>query len=356
MRKKWAGVLATAATGALLLSACGGGGSASSGGHEEVKLTFVTAWPEKVQNNDGFWIFRDRLKQKAPWVTIDYRGGPEVIPPSQMIEGVSSGAFDGAHIPGDYYSGQLPAVDLQRFTPFTPTQERENGIAKLYQDIHKPLGVHYVGHTHSGIPQVLLLKDRIDKPDLSGKTIRTSAATTCMVKSLGGTPVDMPGGEVYTALERGVVQGTAWASVGPTSWGFEKQTKYYLSPRFYDSIANTLINQDKWESLDKETQEAINATMAEVEPEIFKSYQEASAKETALWNKAGMKRIEFTGQDADKILSIAYKDCLNDVDWTRINQRSPEAAQLRQKFEAGYGSDLTKVVPGGVKIKGTDES
>ncbi|MGJ3509884.1 TRAP transporter substrate-binding protein DctP [Enemella sp. A6] len=359
MKKRWAVTIAGALAGALALSACGGGGGAGGGGddgeREEVTLTFVTGFPEKLVNNQGFWMFRDKLKENAPWVTIDYRGGPEVIPPNQMMEGVSSGAYDGAHMPGDYYVSQLPAMDLQRFTPFTPAEERENGVADLWQQVHEPLGLHYVGHTHSGIPQIIFLKDKIDKPDLSGKSIRTSPATSYMVRAMGGTPVEMPGAEVYTALERNVVQGSAWTSVGVSDLGIDDQTKYWISPRFYDSLANTVINKDRWDSLEPETQEAITKTINEVEPEIFDYYQKLSAEETQAWLDKGLQRIEFTDADAEKILDIAYNKAMNDLDWDRMKEMTPQAEEIRTKFEEKYSEDLTKAVPGGVMIKGTNE-
>ena len=77
-------------------------------------------------------MFVDTLKEKAPWVTIEYKGGTEVMGPNLLIEGVASGAIDGAHLPGDYYVDQLPVMEIARFTPFTPSQERENCVIGPY--------------------------------------------------------------------------------------------------------------------------------------------------------------------------------------------------------------------------------
>lgn len=214
----------------LTLVACGGGGGTAGGGDEgdatPVTLRFVTAFPKDVKNNDGFFLFVERLEENAPWITIDYRGGPEVMAPNLLAEGVSNGSIDGANLPGDYYVEQLPLMEIARFTPFTPTEERDNGVYDLYDEAHQTLGVKYLGHTSGAMPQLLMFKDHMDTPDLSGKSIRVSAATSGMVSALGGTPVSLPGGEVYTALERGTVQGTAWASVGPSDFGFHEQVSY----------------------------------------------------------------------------------------------------------------------------------
>ena len=331
----------------LVLSGCGAGG----GDGKDVRLTFLTAFPEKGQNNDGFWIFVEVLKEKAPWIEVDYRGGPEVVSPTDLIEDVSTGAYDGGHLPGDYYAGQMPLMELQRFTPYSPMEERENGVYDLLATAHEEIGVHYLGHTHAGVPQSLLLKDRIESPDLTGRSIRGSSAATSMITSLGGTPVDMPGDEVFTALERGVIDGTVWASVGPSTFGFHTEVGYYVEPRWYESLANTVISLDTWEALDDRSRQALTEAMIEAEPKIFEHYQKLSEQETAAWEEAGMERIEFTDADAEKMMQIAYRDSWDQLDWKRIASKSPEAAELRRKYEEGYGEDLSEAVPGRARIE-----
>jgi TRAP-type transport system periplasmic protein len=335
------------------LAACGSESEAgtSEGGPEEVTLSFVTAFPEEHPLNDGFWMFVEELEERAPWVEVDYRGGPETMEAAVMIEGVSSGAVDGAYLPGDYYVAQVPALEIARFTPFTPSEEREAGVADLWGKVHEQAGLHYVGHASSGMPQVLLLTDEIDKPDLSGMSVRTSPATSNMVASLDGIPVDLPGTEIFTALERGVADGTAWTSVGVVALGFHDLVSYDLAPRFYESLANVVLNHESWESLDEATQDVITETMTDLEPKIFDHFANMAAEETAQWRAAGIELIEFEGDDAQQILEIAYRDAWDALDWDRISANGPEAEEIRSLFEAEYGEDLTEVVPGGAVVE-----
>lgn len=344
--------VALTATACTLLAACGGGssGEPGAGGGEEVKLSFVTSFPEDHTLNEGFFMFVEELEKNAPWITVDYKGGPETMEPTQMIEGVQSGAIDGAALPGDYYVKQVPALEIARFTPYTPSEERSEGVADLWQQIHEQAGLHYVGHTISGIPQILFLKDEINSADLSGMSIRTSSATSNMVKSLGGTPVDLPGGEIFTAMERGVIDGTAWTSVGAVDLGIPKVADYYIEPRFYDSLANTVISKETWDSLDPKSQEAITSTMEELEPKIFDHYGDLAATETAAWQDAGMKQIQLEGEGGQKILEIAYVEAWDNLDWDRISSKGSAAEEIRKKFEAEYANDLSTVVPGGTSI------
>lgn len=348
MRRK--SVAACAVALCMVTAACGKSSGGTTDGHENVELTFVTSFPENHPLNEGFFMFTKELEKRAPWITVNYKGGPETMDPDLMIEGVQSGAVDGAALPGDYYVQQVPALELARFSPYNPTEEREEGVAKLWEQIHEDVGLHYVGHSISGIPQTIFLKDKTNGLDFSGRSIRTSSATSNMVKVLGGTPVDLPGSEVYTALERGVIEGSAWTSVGATDLGIPKVAKYYVQPRFYDSLANTVINHKTWESLDSETQDVITETMTDLEPKIFDHFGRMAAEETAAWEKAGTKPLTFTGRDEQKVLSIAYIDAWESLDWERISSKGPEAAALRKKFTNAYPDDLGTVVPGGTTI------
>ncbi|SDB81919.1 TRAP-type C4-dicarboxylate transport system, substrate-binding protein [Raineyella antarctica] len=352
--KKRIGAAVIAALTSVALAACGQSGTSTTanGEHAPVTLSFITGNPEDHPISDGFWMFRDKLAQTAPWVKIDYKGGPEVMAPNLMVEGVQSGAYDGASLPSGYYASQVPAVELARFTPFSPTEERDDGVFDIYAKIHEKQGLHLAGRTYAGVPQVILLKDKIDKPDLTGLNLRTSPDASGPVKALGGTPVDMPAGEVYSALERGVIDGATFTSTGVVSLGWQEHLGYYVEPRFYDSVASTVINLDKWDSLDKETQDAITQTMKDVEPEVVKHYQELAAKETKAWQDAGMKQIHFQGADEKKVMDAAYRTSFDALDWKRIAAASPEAEQIRAKYEETYGSkDLVSVVPGSAVIQ-----
>lgn len=338
----------------LAMAACSPAstGDADESGETPVTLTFLSAFPETNQNNEGFWMFQKKLKETAPWVTIEYRGGPEVVEPTVLIESVQSGAIDGATLPGDYYVGQMPLMEIARFTPFTPTESRENGVYDLYVEAHDALGVHFVGHSNSGMPQTLFVKDKITSPDLSGKSLRVSAATSNMVLELGGTPVALPGTEIFTALERGTIDGTGWNSTGVTSLGFHTEVGYEIAPRFYESLQNVVINKAKWDSLNATTQDAIIKAMADVEPEIFEYYNNLAREEVKTWREAGMQRIDFDAEQTNEMLKIAYVSAWDALEWDKIVSMSPQAEEIRAKFEAAYDlKDLSKAVPGGAVVE-----
>lgn len=343
---------------ALTLSGCSASAQTKNDASERepVTLTLATGFNESHSNNEGLWMFIDNLQQNAPWITIDYKGGPELMAPDVMIEGVSSGIFDMASLPGDYYVDQLPAMEVPRFTPYSPMEERELGITEIYDEIHREqLGVTYLGHTVSGMPQVLLVDSPITEANLQGKSLRTSSATSSLVHSINGIPVDLPGDEVYTGLERGVVSGATWSAVGPSSLGLQDVVDYHTAPRLYESLANLTMNEQVWEELGSDTQEALSSTMAETEAEIFEHYLKTAVAETQEWEEAGVQETTLAPDDAQQFLELAYYDDWQRLDWESIIETTPAAADLKEAYEDGIYGDLSDAVPGGSTIARSQE-
>lgn len=320
----------------------------------EVTITVASGFPKNHGNNDGLWIFLEELEKNAPWITIDYKGGPEVMAPNLLIEGVSGGIFDIGMLPGDYYVDQIPAMEIARFTPYTPMEERERGIVEIYDEIHREqLGITYLGRAAAGMPQLVLTRRELEGLNFHGEAYRTSSATSDIIHRLNGVPVDLPGNEVYAALERNVVSGVTWAAVGPSSLGVDEVVEYHMAPRFYESLANLVMNERSWEQLDMRTQKAISDTIAEVEGDIYAHYLKTTIEETRSWEEKGVKELPMSEEDSLALIELAYGEVWDELDWERILEASPAAAQLREAYDVPV-EDLSRV-PSGASVRDTEE-
>lgn len=354
MLKKTMKSLPTLLTFSLLLTGCTV--SHNDNSDDTVTISVASGFARNHSNNDGLWMFVDKLEENAPWINIDFKGGPEVMASNLLIEGVAAGVFDIGVLPGDYYVDQIPAMELARFTPYTPMEERENGVLETYDEIHRDqLGITYLGRAVAGMPQVILSRREITDLDLHGDSYRTSSAMSNMVLTLGGVPVDLPGNEVYTALERNVVSGATWASVGPSSLGLEGVVSYDVAPRFYESLANIVMNERSWDQLDQRTQDALVDTIAEVEPDIFAHYLSKTIEETEQWHAAGVQEARLSDNDSRTLLELAYVDAWEDLDWDRILSTSPAAARLRDAYDTNDSELTFDRVPGGSFISDTTD-
>ncbi len=93
------------------------------------------------------------------------------------------------------------------------------------------LNAHYLARQFHNVPFHIYLNKKIDKLDFTGLKIRVTPVYKDVVEALGGTTVTTAPGEVYTALERGVVDGYGWPVTGIFDLGWEKVTKFRLEPR-----------------------------------------------------------------------------------------------------------------------------
>lgn len=278
-------------------------------------------WMERVHAAAG-----DRLE-------ISYRGGPEVVSGLQLAEEVSNGAVDIGTLPLDYYPHLMPINNGLKLTPFRAHEERTNGVYDWANEQHQQqLGVYYLGKTQDNMPFLFWVNKRIEKPsDFAGLTMRTSPVYVALLQKLGASPVSIPSPEIYSALERNVVDGAGWAGVGPYTAGWTALTKYEIHPGIYNASTGILINLDKWNSIPADLQQVMIDAMIEVEKEIPAMYEEILAHEMKLRQEDhGVEVLEFTGADRELWLDLAYSAV-----WEELEGTAPDlVGELKQLFGA----------------------
>jgi TRAP-type mannitol/chloroaromatic compound transport system substrate-binding protein len=132
--------------------------------------------------------------------------------------------------------------------------------------------------------------------DLKGLKLRTAGAWIEMSKELGASPVTTPGGEIYTALERGVIDatewGTLWENITP---GFYKVAKYLIIPGVHQPTApfELCINKDVWAKLSADDRKLIELTAKLVTFETFTRIGHEDAKALEFFRKNGNEIVEL---------------------------------------------------------------
>ncbi len=132
--------------------------------------------------------------------------------------------------------------------------------------------------------------------DLKGLKIRTAGAWLEISKTLGAAPVTMPGAEVYTSLERGVIDATEWGTLYENiSPGFNKIAKYVIIPGVHQPVApfEVLFNKDAWAKLSPRDQELIQLAAKIVTFESWTRIGHEDAKALAYYRDAGNEIIEL---------------------------------------------------------------
>lgn len=308
------------------------GGDVENADVEPVTLTAVTAFPEGTIFNDGFEILQEVLDEKTGGaITIEYLGGPETIAEFEMFTALKDGVVDLLHIPGAFYVPALPIVEARTLSPMTPWEERESGVYDFWQEKHAEQGVQYLGKLWSGSPFVLYLNEKIERPDLSGISVRVTPVYEPFVKALGGSSVTTAPGEVFTALERGTVDGYGWPTIGITQFGWEEVTNYRVDHGFYQTDASALMNLATWEQMDPALQDSFTEVMEEVERRQVEHYQSLEAEELEAITDAGVEIITLPDDLAEEYVNTAY-----DAAWEAVLKNAPEEGEQLRSL---YGSE-----------------
>lgn len=289
---------------------------------QEVTLKGVSAFAAGTTFSRPFEAFVDWVNENGTGVIqIDMLGGPEAVPPFELGNAVSTGVVDIANNTTAYYPGLVPTGDALHLATNTVQEQRENGCFEKIDRIHQEqMNVKFLARTGDHIQFHLYLTEPIDKPDLNGLTIRTTPVYRAMFEKLGANLVRTAPGEVYTALERGAIDGYGWPVQGVMDLGWDEQTGYRVDPGFYQVDVNFLVNLDTWNGLTDEQKAVLEEGAAWIEAKNAEnvSINEAEAARQA---EAGIETIEFTGADRDRWLETAQTE-----GWAVVAETDPEIA------------------------------
>jgi TRAP-type C4-dicarboxylate transport system substrate-binding protein len=289
---------------------------------QEATLRAVNSFAEGSAFAKPFEEFIAKVNADGKGVLqINYIGGPKAMPPFEVGNAVKTGVVDIGNATSAFYTNLLPEGNALWLATRTIQEQRQNGAWEFVNKLHNDkMNVWYLGRGGDGIPFHLYLTKAIDKPDLTGLTIRVTPVYRAFFAALGATLVQTPPGEVYTALERGVVQGYGWPVQGIFDLGWQERTKYRVDPGFYSVDVGVLVNLDKWKKLSEAQQELLTKTVIWMEGLSAKNV-ELNAAELKRQAEAGIQPITFTGPAADKWLRTAA-----DAGWAYVKQVAPENA------------------------------
>ena len=310
MRHPFAPALAFALTAALCAPALAA----------EVTLKAVSAFAEGTANSRHFERFVQKVNAEGKGVVqINYIGGPKAMPPFEVGNAVKGGVVDLANVTGAFYTNLLPEADALKLSTLTAPEMRKNGAYEYINRLWgEKMNVVYLARAVDNSPFHLYLNKRIDKPDLTGLKIRITPVYRDFFQSLGATVIQTAPGEVYTALDRGVVDGYGWPISGIFDLGWHEKTRYRVDPGFYNAEVGVLMNLASWKKLDDAQREFLNQQAVWLEslhPEYLKLNQDDIARQ----EKAGIQVIRFSGAQGDEWVKKAY-----DVAWQSIVKQSPE--------------------------------
>src|SRR6056297_563392 len=308
----------------LLAGVVAGGALFGAMAHAQQTITAVHAFPETLIYTQSFLAFVDKVNEAGEGVIqIEVRGGPEAIGMFQQPDAVRNGVVDMVYTPGSFYAGALPEKDALVASNLTAIEARENGGIDLIDQIHQEkMGVKYLGWFDSGVTYNLWTRnepqfDADGNLDVEGLKLRGNAVYNAFfTEYLGAQVIDLPTTDVYSALERGVVDATGWTQIGLIDLKWNEFLNYRIEPNFFSTDLGVIVNLDTWNGLSEEAKTILQETAIAHEIESAETLMALAEEELAALADNGMETISLEGEAADNFLAAARQ-----TSWDRMRDQ-----------------------------------
>jgi TRAP-type transport system periplasmic protein len=298
---------------------------------QEVTLRAVTAFAEKTTYSRPFERFIDRVNADGKGLLrINYIGGPKAMPPFEVGNALKGGVVDIANATGAFYTNLMPEADAWKLTERPMAELRQNGgYAAMEPICAQKLNAIFLARLVDNNPFHLYVNKRISTPDLTGLKLRITPVYRDFFQAMGATVVQTAPGEVYTALERGVVDGYGWPITGVFDLGWNEKTKYRVDPGFYSAEVSVLVNRNSWDRLSDAQKNVLRNAAEQGEAEAAAEFAEENEREIKRQAAAGIETIRFDGDAASAYVTKAYQ-----AGWDGIIRLSPAAGpKLKELFQ-----------------------
>jgi len=275
-----------------------------AGGKPRV-LSAVGLIPVDNINMKHMWQYKEWVENASKGqLIIDIKGNGEVIPTEEQIFALSKGRIDMIFSMGDDISQMTPLGSAMVLTGMPPWEEREKGIWDFYREIiARDCNAYWLGPLYSAQFFTLTTNVKATSPkDLKGKKIRAGSSFFDSVKAVGAVPVSTPLMEIYTAMERGTIDGFVMVPVGYTQFGWHEVTKYWTGPKLLEGSTPScpLINMDVWKSLSDQEKKWLTQPIVDHLEEMYGYHfwlYGGQKYGTGAMLGSGVERIEWSEKD-----------------------------------------------------------
>jgi TRAP-type transport system periplasmic protein len=198
--------------------------------------------------------------------------GPETVPPFEQLEPLASGVFQFLFTAGSYHFGTTPILSVMGAVEGDLAAVRASGILDRVDQHYQKLGVKLVALpiTPDGGYHIILKQPVGPSGDLQGRKIRGTPVYGSVITMLGGVMTVLPPAEIYSALEKSIVDGASWPVTGALSFRWNEVSKYLLRPAFGVETAPILMNLNAWNRLSEADRQIIQQEARKVEDAFFK--------------------------------------------------------------------------------------
>lgn len=271
----------------------------------------------QIRTHDHVVVFLNEFLKPAQkndiGLKLNYIGGPEITPFRKQGGLLKRGLIDLIFCPAPYYGADLPEARLLGAHNKSLAEMRKNGATDMLEEAwNKGLNAHILAFPAYDVSTFYIYT--IDKPklskttglDLKGVKMRSTGLYKPLLSAMSATPVAISPGDVYTGLQRGVVNGIAWPKGSVTKYGWEKFLKYKITPNFYGATFLVIVNKTKWASLTQAERDFLTKISRQYEVRSNEVVAANLAADEAKLAKAGVQDIPLEGEYGQAYLKTIY--------------------------------------------------
>jgi len=328
-----------------------------------IKWKMVTTWPK---NFPGLGTGANKLaklitEMSGGRLKVKVYGAGELVPAFEVFDAVSRGTAQMGHGSAYYWKGKIEEAQFFSTVPFGLNGQEmtswlhHGGGMKLWEEVYEPFGVIPAAAGNTGVQMAGWFNKQINSlEDLKGLKMRIPGLGGEAFKRAGGTPVNLPGGELFTALKTGALDATEW--VGPyndLAFGFYKAAKYYYYPGWHEpgTTLEATINKKAFEALPKDLQAIVTNACAVVNQDMLLEYtaRNNAALDTLLnKHKVDMRKLpddvlnKLRGLSEEVVQELASKDKRAKKIYDSFSKFRKQVVDWHQISEQAYYNVRTK--------------
>jgi len=259
-----------------------------------VEWKLITTWPK---NLPAVGTAPERLAQLLDTMSsgrfkIKVYAAGELVPAFEVFDAVSAGNAEMGHGAAYYWRGKLPIAAIFTTAPFGMNAQETNGWLRhgggmeLWRELYAPFGVVPLAAGNSGVQMAGWFNKEIrSMADIQGLKMRIPGLGGEVVGRAGGVPVAMPGSEIFTSMQTGVIDATEW--IGPyndLAFGLQEIGKYYYYPGWHEpnAVLEAIVNAEALAALPEDLRTMLEVATTAMNQEVLDEFtaRNASALKT----------------------------------------------------------------------------
>ncbi len=330
MKLTWLAVLASTM---LVLVGCGQDKEQGESASTEIVWKAQSLWQAGTLPHQIFEEFAQRVTERSNGrLRIEPLAVNSIVSSTESLDAVSAGILQAQHSGPAYFTGKDAAFALLSDPQGgfeTPEQMRQwmqtGGGLQLARELYGRYNVFFVGGVWYGAESLVSKKPIKKLSDFTGVKIRAPQGIgQDIFQILGAAPVNLPGSEVYTALERGVIDASDWGTLSMNEdLGYHKLAPYPIYPGFHSMpMADFAVNMKEWNALPDDLKALVEEEVGNFATEMVARNKAADEQVLAHADEEGFEAIDLPKDERRKFREIAQGV------WKEYAARSPMAQRV----------------------------